>query len=80
MPDITDPLSATWDTLTKEYAGRKLLALTEFGGVPDVPKMYRYGVRPSYFVSWTGDLGPKKNTEDALTQIYQSGAVATSGN
>jgi len=75
--DITDPLSATWDTLTKEYGGRKLLALTEFGGVPDVEKMRRYGVRPSYFVSWTGDLGPKKNAKEALTRIYRSGEVGT---
>ena len=78
-PDITDPLSATWDTLVREYGGRKLLALTEFGGVPDVGKMRRFGVRPSYFVSWTGDLGPKKNTKDALIRIYQDSAVLTSG-
>ena len=77
--DVTDPLSATWDTLTKEYGGRKLLALTEFGGVPDVEKMRRFGVRPSYFVSWTGDLGPKKNATEALTRIYQSEAVVTAG-
>jgi len=78
--DITDPLSGTWETLEKNYGGRKLLALTEFGGVPDVEKMRRYGVRPSYFVSWTGDLGPKKNAKDALVRIYQSGAVVTAGN
>ena len=77
--DITDPLSATWETLMKEYGGRKLLALTEFGGVPDVEKMRRYGVRPSYFVSWTGDLGPKKNAKEALTRIYQSREVGTAG-
>ena len=78
--DVTDPLSATWDTLTKEYGGRKLLALTEFGGVPDVAKMRRYGTCPSYFVSWTGGLGPKKNAKDALISIYQSEAVGTEGN
>ena len=78
-PDVTDPLSATWETLTKNYGGRKLLALTEFGGVPDVAKMRRFGVFPSYFVSWTGDLGPKKNAKDALTRIYQSEAVVTAG-
>ena len=78
--DVTDPLSATWDKLAKEYGGRKLLALTEFGGVPDVPKMRRYGVRPSYFVSWTGDVGPKKNPKDALINIYRSAAVGTEGN
>ncbi len=75
--DITDPLSATWDTLEKEDGGKKLLALTEFGGVPDIVKMRRYGVRWSYFVSWTGDLGPKKNTKDALTRIYQTETVVT---
>ncbi len=78
--DITDPLSSTWETLEKNYGGRKLLALTEFGGVPDIPKMRRYGVRPSYFVSWTGDLGPKKNAKGALAQIYHADAVVTKGN
>ncbi len=78
--DITDPLSSAWETLTKNYGGRKLLALTEFGGAPDVEKMRRHGVRPSYFVSWTGDLGPKKNAKEALTRIYQSEAVVTAGN
>jgi mannan endo-1,4-beta-mannosidase len=75
--DITDPLSTTWETLEKAYGGKKLLALTEFGGVPDVPKMRRYGVRWSYFVSWIGDVGPHKNSKDALTQIYRSPAVIT---
>ena len=75
--DITDPLSTTWETLEKEYGGKKLLALTEFGGVPEVEKMHRYGVRWSYFVSWTGDVGPHKNSKEALTSIYQSPAVLT---
>ncbi len=73
--DVTDPLSSTWDTLLTQHGGHKLLALTEFGGVPDVEKMHRFGVRWSYFVSWTGDLGPKKMTKEALTQIYQSALV-----
>lgn len=75
--DVADPLSTTWETLVKNYGSRKLLALTEFGGVPDVDKMQHYGVRWSYFVSWTGDLGPKKNTPEALMRIYQSKAVVT---
>ena len=47
--------------------------------MPDVPKMRRYGVRPSYFVSWTGDVGPKKNAKNALVNIYRSTAVGTEG-
>ena len=73
--DVGDSLSSTWDTLWKQYDGRKPLALTEFGGVPDVEKMRRFGVRWSYFVSWTNDLGPKKMTKDALTRIYHSADI-----
>ena len=46
--------------------------------MPDVAKMRRYGVRWSYFVSWSGSLGAKKMTRDALTRIYRSGSVVNS--
>lgn len=75
--DPADPLSTTWNEMEKAYGGRKLLALTEFGGVPDIDNARRYGVRWSYFVSWGGDLGPKKNTRESLTRIYQSPTVIT---
>ena len=73
--DVTDPQIGTWETLAKEYGQKKMLALTEFGGVPDVPKMARYGVRWSYFVSWQGDLGPHKVTPAELKRIYGSSLV-----
>jgi mannan endo-1,4-beta-mannosidase len=75
--DVTDPLSSAWDTLQAQYGGRKLLALTEFGGVPDVEKMTRYGVHWSYFMSWTGDVGPHKLTPDVLTRLYHAPSVVT---
>lgn len=73
--DVADPLGQTWATLQKEYGGRKLVVLTEFGGVPDVARMFSFGVRWSYFVSWTGNVGPRKITPAALTRIYQSQQV-----
>jgi mannan endo-1,4-beta-mannosidase len=73
--DIHDPLSDTWEALLAQFDRRKLLALTEFGGVPDVERMKRFGVRWSYFVSWTGDLGPKKVSKDILARLYRSGDV-----
>ncbi len=73
--DVADPLSSHWEDLKTRFDGKKLLALTEFGGVPDVDKMRRYGVQWSYFVSWTGDVGPHKMTADALKRIYGSTAV-----
>lgn len=75
--DPGDPLSGTWEMMQKQYGGRKLVALTEFGGVPDVEKMRRYGVRWSYFASWTGDLGPKKMSREALRRIYRLPSVIT---
>lgn len=73
--DPGDPLSETWEALLQRFDGRKLLAVTEFGGVPDVETMRRYGVRWAYFVSWTGDLGPKKLSKEALARLYRSPAV-----
>jgi mannan endo-1,4-beta-mannosidase len=75
--DAADAESSLWETLVKQYGGRKLLALTEFGGVPDVDRMRRFGVRWSYFVSWTGRLGPRKMTRETLQRIYGSPAVIT---
>ncbi len=73
--DASDPLSSAWGTLAKQHKN-KLLALTEFGGVPDIPKMRRYGVDWSYFASWQGDLGPHKMTPADLIRIYHDPAVA----
>ncbi len=75
--DVADPLSTTWETMLKQHGGRKMIALTEFGGVPDVDKMRRYSVRWAYFVSWTGDVGPHKMTPDDLKRIYQETSVVT---
>lgn len=75
--DVADPLSSTWETMLRQHGRRKLLALTEFGGVPDVDKMRRYGVRWAYFVSWTGDVGPHKMTADTLKRVYQEPSVIT---
>lgn len=73
--DVTDSLSSSWETLAKQYGGKKLIALTEFGGVPDVAKMAQYGVHWSYFVSWTAKDGPHKMTKADLTRIYREPTV-----
>ena len=75
--DPADPLDNTWDTLETQYGGRKLIALTEFGGVPDVAHMQQHGVRWSYFVSWTGDVGPHKMAMPELKRLYNEPEVGT---
>ena len=77
--DVSDPLSGTWEPLLARFNGRKMLALSEIGGVPDIAKMRRYGVRWSYFASWTNDLGPKKMSDEALKRIYLDKSVINSG-
>jgi mannan endo-1,4-beta-mannosidase len=61
-------------------AGRKLLALSEFGGVPDVERLRRFGEYWSYFVPWTGPLGPRKLSKDDLRRILSSPSVSNNTN
>ena len=68
--DVRDPLSATWDDVQARFGGRKLVALSEFGGAPDLAVARRFGVTWAYFTSWNNDLGPRKMERAALKQIY----------
>lgn len=69
----SDPLTVIWEELKTRFNGRKPLALTEFGGVPDISGMHGFGVRWSYFVSWTGDCcGPRKLPDTANVARYGS--------
>ena len=73
--DVRDPLSATWEDLQARFGGRKLVALSEFGGAPDLAGARRLGVAWSYFASWNKDLGPMKMERAALKQIYTDARV-----
>lgn len=73
--DPSDPLSATWEDARARFDGKKMIALTEFGGVPDIARMRRYGVQWAYFASWTGNNGPKKVMPDVLKRLYAPSAV-----
>lgn len=73
--DVRDTLSATWDDIQACFDGRKLVALSEFGGVPDLAGARRLGVTWAYFVSWDKDLGPRKMDPAALKRIYSDPQV-----
>ena len=75
--DPTDALSARSQALQARFNGRKLVALTEFGGVPDIEKMQRYGVWWAWFAPWTGSLGPSSAPAATVIRIYQSTNVLT---
>jgi mannan endo-1,4-beta-mannosidase len=72
-----DSLSPTWELLSKRFAGRKLLAISEFGGVPNVERMRKFGIDWSFFVSWSGFL--KNFSDERLKQVYLSPAVVNGG-
>jgi mannan endo-1,4-beta-mannosidase len=74
--DVRDPLGYMWDDLHRTFGDRKLVALTEVGGVPDVDRLRRLGIYWSYFASWSDHLGPKNMNRDDLVRIYNSpGAI-----
>jgi len=73
--DHSDPLSNTWESLKSQFDGKKLLALSEFGGVPDIPRMRRFGVEWSYFVSWVGTIQPPGTPTKDLVRIYSDKSV-----
>lgn len=75
--DMSDSLSADWSGMRDEFDGRKLIALSEFGGVPSIDRMQQLGTWWSYFCSWTGDLGAFASRMPAgrSEAIYQSAGV-----
>ena len=73
--DPRDPLASDWAALVKAYGDRKPLALTEYGGVPDVGRMRRLGVRWAYFVSWSGGKGMRRTPPGEIRRIYASPGV-----
>ncbi len=73
----SDALSSRWEPLLKRFDGNKPIALTEFGGVPDVERMHRLGVFFAWFCSWTGPYGPTTEPAAKVARIYQSDEVLT---
>ena len=71
-----DPMSGLWDDLQGHFNGKKLLALSEVGGVPDISKMRDFGVSWSYFVSWSGqEHGPASAPRTLISQTYNHSRV-----
>lgn len=69
-PDRRDSTSQLWDDLQERFDGKKLLAITEFGPVPDLQRMAELGVRWSYFVIWSGWVKPEKISAEELKRLY----------
>ena len=75
--DRSDALSPRWEALKGRFDGRKLIALTEFGGVPDIERMQQLGVWWSWFSPWSSIFGASSMPTNTVIRIYQSPAVIT---
>ena len=72
--DNRDALSQMWLHWSAVAAG-KPLAVTEFGGVPDVGRMFRLGCPWLYFVSWNEPNGPATTGAAEVGRRYAEGHV-----
>jgi mannan endo-1,4-beta-mannosidase len=78
--DRSSTLLPAWTTLSAMYGDRKVIALTEFGGVPDVDAMMAAGVNWAYFASWYDSTnGPSSLDDEKLSAIYNSDKVVSLG-
>jgi mannan endo-1,4-beta-mannosidase len=73
--DRGDLLVLRWQKLQSHSEGKKLIALTEFGGVPEIPRMQEAGVWWAYFVSWSGSVRPVPDA--TIARVYCAPAVIT---
>src|ERR1700690_1199840 len=72
---MTDPLQSDWQMLKSQFDGKKLVTLSEFGGVPDVERMHLFGVWFSYFSPWPGFV--QSAPIATMNRIYNSPQVIT---
>lgn len=71
--------SFMFDNLRNKFNGKKLLAMSENGPIPDVDKMYQQDAYWSYFCTWTGDYTTNgiANTIGHIDEVFNSENVTT---
>ena len=61
-------MSGQWTEMLSEYNGRKMIALSETGSIPDPDQMDAYGIDWSYFSPWGWDFIVDRYLEAGYTQ------------
>jgi mannan endo-1,4-beta-mannosidase len=54
--DTSANMSGQWYDILEQYNGRKLIALSETGTLPDPESMDQWGIDWSYFSAWSGEF------------------------
>ncbi|WP_370639141.1 glycosyl hydrolase [Cohnella sp. REN36] len=70
---------ASYDRLAALGDGRKLIAMTENGPIPDPDLVEAYGAGWRWFCTWEGDFltDGKKNSLEHLVRVYNHERVVT---
>ncbi len=78
-PGDYGPLISQYESLVSLVQGRKLVALTENGAIPDPDLLQAYGAYWSWFCTWTGEFltGGSHNSLEHLRKVYHSDYVIT---
>lgn len=61
------------------YGGRKIIALSECGSIPDIDKMFGYGDVWSWFMPWNGPMTrlDEHNGEEFINEVLNNDKVIT---
>lgn len=78
-PGDYGPVIHQYERLVSLTQGKKLIALTENGAIPDPDLLPVYGAYWSWFCTWTGDFltGGSHNSLEHLRKVYHSEYVIT---
>lgn len=73
-----DPVAGIYEKLVELVNGKKLIAMSENGPIPDPDRLLRYSARWSWFCTW-GDMisDPDKNEPEHVKRVYNHGYVIT---
>lgn len=74
--DMRDPLVGLWNNCRPNFP-RKLLAVSEYGGVVDARREFQFGVYWDYAISWSGYTRPMHISGRLLRQLYHRSNVLT---
>ena len=75
-PHIYATQKETFDRLYALTGGRKLIALSENGPIPDMEECFRQDAKWAYFLSWS-DLVAAQNTTPHIQAVFAHPKVAT---
>lgn len=79
QPGDYSPLSRRYENLVELVQGKKLVALTENGPIPDPDLLKAYEAHWSWFVTWTGEFinDGIQNSEDHIRHVLEHEYVLT---